>query len=148
MLYFSVQQTKLTWKGNSFIQKFHWIFQQGDYSQSVFTCSKSWMETLEDCRKSVQSSMFNKDTRMTSRTILSIFNRFHSLFYCFVNWLWASKYRLVWVLLPLDYDTDLSQRPSYHFVDSLQRDIWPWRQGCYFLREEQIRQKKDIKAQK
>ena len=48
-------------------------------TQAVFTCSKSTMETPEQCVKSVN----NKDNDVVLKSLLLTLNRIHTLFWCF-----------------------------------------------------------------
>ena len=69
---------------------------RGVLTQPTFTCSKSTTETTKQCVKSVQNSKLTIKTqeRRPWRALVSLLltlNRFHTLFWCFHCWLWASK---------------------------------------------------------
>ena len=78
-----------------------------DFSQPLFACSKSTINTLEQGAKYFKAN--NKATTIASlmwrhRTIivvllvslLSTLNMFYTLFYCFYYWLWTGKWRQGW----------------------------------------------------
>ena len=61
------------------------------------TCSRSTMDTLEQCVKSIQSQQYKHQSDVAEVLLVSLLltlNKFHTLFWCFLFWLWTSKCRL------------------------------------------------------
>ena len=54
------------------------------------TCSRSTMDTLEQCVKSIQSQQYKHQSDVAEVLLVSLLltlNKFHTLFWCFLCWL-------------------------------------------------------------
>ena len=66
-------------------------------ARTATTCSRSTMDTLEHCVKSIQSQQYKHQSDVAEVLLVSLLltlNKFHTLFWCFLCWLWTSNCRL------------------------------------------------------
>ena len=92
-IYFRIYMILIRIRRSALLQNFYYksvllriIFK----SNLTFTCLKSTKETVE---KGVKIKVNNKNTRTTSFTVflLLVSNISHTLFNCFLYWLWTGK---------------------------------------------------------